>query len=293
MSRRPLSIVLALSLALAPTPALAAKDDGGVTIVLKSGAKYRGTLVEEVPGDHVTIQLATGEVKRFEWADVVHKAPKPSAGTADEEPEDDDTPEPPKSKPKTSPAPEPDEPGGPYVHITTKTEGVVLERLTGQSDVDGGGLSVSHWRIACRAPCDTEVRAGDGYRLSGKGLRSTKTFSLEGSGSVKIDAQLGSKGAFYAGVAIGATGAGLGAVSLLIASTARPTEICKGGFSSSCEQDTSLKDTMLVFAGMGLVISVVGFVIAGINRNEVTVDGNEIARRKSPTIALTPAGLVF
>lgn len=57
------SVILASSL-----PAFG--DEAQVTVVTKGGAKYRGELVEEVPNDHVTIKLATGEVKRFAWGEV-------------------------------------------------------------------------------------------------------------------------------------------------------------------------------------------------------------------------------
>ena len=39
-------------------------------VTLSDGALYRGELIELVPNDHITIRLATGEVKRFEWATI-------------------------------------------------------------------------------------------------------------------------------------------------------------------------------------------------------------------------------
>jgi hypothetical protein len=47
-------------------------------VVLNDGSTYQGKLVEKVPGDHVTIKLATGEVKRFDWSAI--------ASTRDEQP---------------------------------------------------------------------------------------------------------------------------------------------------------------------------------------------------------------
>ena len=37
---------------------------------LPNGSIYRGELVELVPDDHITIRLATGAVKRFDWASI-------------------------------------------------------------------------------------------------------------------------------------------------------------------------------------------------------------------------------
>ncbi len=39
-------------------------------VVLHDGSTYQGELVEKVVPDHVTIKLATGEVRRFAWADI-------------------------------------------------------------------------------------------------------------------------------------------------------------------------------------------------------------------------------
>ena len=51
---RALALLLSVSILAPSLPALA-KDDDSTLIVLKSGAKYRGVLVEEVHGDHVII----------------------------------------------------------------------------------------------------------------------------------------------------------------------------------------------------------------------------------------------
>ena len=57
--------------------------DPSVVVLLNSGAEYHGQIVERVPGDHITIQLITGEVKVFAWRDVAsdsstdHSSPPP------------------------------------------------------------------------------------------------------------------------------------------------------------------------------------------------------------------------
>ncbi len=41
-----------------------------VHVVLIDGSELQGELVERVPGDHLTLQLATGEIRRLPWASI-------------------------------------------------------------------------------------------------------------------------------------------------------------------------------------------------------------------------------
>ncbi|MBX3187520.1 MAG: hypothetical protein KF819_10920 [Labilithrix sp.] len=98
MSRR-LIIGVALGLTLIARPTIAyAEDDaarppeeGGDEVVeLSSGDRYRGALIERVVGDHVTIRLATGDIKRFSWSEVrsvgAAAASTPAPADSDETP---------------------------------------------------------------------------------------------------------------------------------------------------------------------------------------------------------------
>jgi hypothetical protein len=62
----------ALAIVLAAPAALA--QGSTERVVTKGGATYQGSLVEKLPGDHVTIQLVTGQVKRFEWSEIASAA---------------------------------------------------------------------------------------------------------------------------------------------------------------------------------------------------------------------------
>ena len=55
-----------LALAQAPTPD---------AVVLTNGAMFRGTVTEAVPGQHVTVSLATGSSRTFEWSEVRYAGP--------------------------------------------------------------------------------------------------------------------------------------------------------------------------------------------------------------------------
>jgi hypothetical protein len=72
------AVGLSLFLLLAPAfqPVLRA-DEGPTerTVVTQDGAMYRGEVAEYVIGDHITLKLDTGEVKRIVWADAVQISP--------------------------------------------------------------------------------------------------------------------------------------------------------------------------------------------------------------------------
>src|SRR5262245_43414910 len=53
-----------------PSGGGAGRASGGVTVTLVDGSIIRGELVEMIKGDHVTVRIATGEVRRIEWARV-------------------------------------------------------------------------------------------------------------------------------------------------------------------------------------------------------------------------------
>lgn len=159
-----LTTTLSLGLpAIAPTLAFAAAKE--IDVTLKNGAMYHGKLVEKVPGDHVTIELATGEVKRFEWDDLTDEEQEPAA-----------------AKPKKKAAPPASsatssEDGGYHVTITTEQEGVVLERLIGTTTL--GNREAEHWERVCSAPCNTNVPGGSEYRVGGRDVRATPTFTID------------------------------------------------------------------------------------------------------------------
>jgi hypothetical protein len=140
-----------------------------VCVTTKDSAEYCGDLVEKVPGDHVTIKEATGEVKRFAWSDVTGEtsheapaAPAPAPGASTKE--------------------ETDKP--PQVHIVVDGEpGVLLERRQNASEgwsatIWPGYSYVETWEVACVAPCKTVVDAASTYRVNGTGVATSRNFVL-------------------------------------------------------------------------------------------------------------------
>ena len=75
--RRSLIVAFGALALFASSLAHAAEPDTIVT--LKNGDVARGVLVERVTGDHVTIQLSTGESRTYPWNDVESVKPLSAA----------------------------------------------------------------------------------------------------------------------------------------------------------------------------------------------------------------------
>lgn len=175
----------------------ASADDGAgtVSVFTKDGAEYRGELVERVPNDHVTIKEATGDVKRFAWADVAEVR----AGEGDEK--------------KDCAEKKDDEAKPPQVRLVVDGEpGVLLERR--QTEAEGwnatiwpGYAYVETWEVACAAPCKTVVDAASTYRVNGGGVAASRNFSLP-PGRDPLKLHLVARSALLHGTAIAVTFAG-------------------------------------------------------------------------------------
>ena len=50
-----------------------ATADNSEKVTLRDDSVFVGELVEKVPGNHITIRLATGEVRRIEWAAIAEQ----------------------------------------------------------------------------------------------------------------------------------------------------------------------------------------------------------------------------
>jgi hypothetical protein len=181
-----LGIAVALTAAMAMTPTTARADDtapvaatstGSIdTVQLRSGAVYRGQVLEIQPNSHVTIVVPGEGTTKVAWADVEkvvvasYTGPlPPSAGGAAPTPY---------VAASTPPIDAPMKGPRARVHVHAKTP-VLLYRKPAGSDA---------WTKACASPCDVELPLGDSYRLTGNGVPQTKEFKLDAppGGSVEI-----------------------------------------------------------------------------------------------------------
>ncbi|MFI5300107.1 MAG: hypothetical protein ACHREM_18625 [Polyangiales bacterium] len=280
------SVAIVLSLALASAPLSArADDDDTVTVRTKSGDVYRGELVERVTGDHITIKLATGEIRTIAWADL---ATEPTARA---------------TAPTRASAPSTSTARGTFVHIDSTTSGLTLQRRTGAvaegtASIPGTWATVTVesevWQDVCAAPCDREVPSSrGGYRVYAPGEKPDDVdiagarvdihASLHGRGVDKLAAYTLGFGGFLAVV---------GTLTALVESTDHSNDIAYGGTTPTAGSSPSFGPKILAAAGVFVVLGIVIFVA---NKNSVSVD-EHVGAATLPLgggVALTPGGLVF
>jgi hypothetical protein len=139
----------------APAPEAATQD----LVVLKDGSLLRGGLVEVLPNDHVTMQLATGETAIVQWSRI-ERIERGGTGAA------------PVPPPYTPWGQSPLRPGGVSVLIHIASDSAVNLEQRG-----GAGYA---WKTVCTAPCDRPLPTNYEYRITGDGIRTSRAFALEG-----------------------------------------------------------------------------------------------------------------
>ena len=240
----------------------AAMADSEQIVTLHDGSKFRGTLVELVKDDHVTIKLATGEVRKFPWADV------------------DKTEEVTILPPET--AEEKKIITGAYVTVDTQGRPAKLQQRTGSVEV--ASTREAAIRIdACDIPCNRVVPVGT-YRLAGAGVRRTAPFELPDHGRVRVDATLGSSRGAALGYILLSVGGGLLVVSASFGAGAGILVAGSGNGVDFSSEALSYGIVAGVAGGIGLVLLIPGLIALASNSSHTTV--TQLAR-------LTTTGLRF
>lgn len=170
--------VFSLAMFIALTrPALAWEPE---RIAMRNGGVVRRDLVEKVPNDHVTLKLATGEIRVIPWQEI-GEPPQPAATVQQTTP----PPQPKVGPPALSPEHD--------VHLAFSTD--VPSRV---ESLDTGGRAADADRARrlmdsgarfvsmCEGPCDTTVSSDGEYRVSAGTTHYGKTFRLE-SGDARVD----------------------------------------------------------------------------------------------------------
>lgn len=145
------AIILGVLVWLAASVALAQSND---TVRLADGGIVRGTVLDYVPGDHVTLQLSTGEMRTYRAGEFVDVAIGPAA---------------PIVVPVPVPVAPPTEPMA-HLSVTGDVEGLSLHRVIASATVGvwtGRGMSsvrIDAFDLICHAPCEVDVPAGS-YEL--------------------------------------------------------------------------------------------------------------------------------
>lgn len=168
MMRAMRTTLLALVLVLAATSVAIAQPLPPDVVELTNGGMLRGTIIENLPGDHVTIQLPTGEARRFPSAEVLSAgpAPIPSAPYAPTAPMGPTI----LAQPGVSYGPQPAARPTVHVHVEATSPDLTLQMITGSATAFVGTrygvstIAVDQFAPLCTAPCDIDLEAR-AYRL--------------------------------------------------------------------------------------------------------------------------------
>ncbi len=257
------------------------------TVMLADGSIYSGQVVELVPGDHLTLKLPSGDVKRFAWSEM-----KPSgfgdvtvggvgAATqvwpggaavfgmgADAQP------------------PDPVD-----VHFrATDTQATLFRSATMMGLALGAG-DIGMWTPVCHTPCDAQVDRHNVFSVQGPRLVSSPSFTLPQGGSLTVEANMGHESTrIVAGLvdALGITGMVAGVTVMLISPAIDTT--ATGNDPMSLDRQRSAQDeqhTLLVAGGaalgVGAAVLAVGIAMRYLSRTSVRIpDFGRIARIAPP-----------
>jgi len=209
------------------------------TVELRSGGVVRGTIVELLPGDHVTIQLPSG-MRTFQWGEISR------VERAGSQPQIQ---QPVQQQQQNEPLVQPGEPST-RVYIDSSSP-VSLFRMDNRGDV----------KTVCIAPCGEVLPLSGLYWVSGRDINASDKFQLPpGKAETKLHVSGGSKGAVTAGVVLAVVGGNVlllfGAPVLLVgaAMAASPT-------SSISKDANGVLAVGGVISGVGLAMGIVGLVM--------------------------------
>lgn len=163
---------------------------------LVDGSIYQGDLVELVPSDHLTLRLATGEIKRFTWSEIQHSALPGAAAVQSLS----------GSLPGLSssmPAPLGPQSAADTVQLHFRADdpqAVLFSiRATGGIHFNSPGMNFdplfSDWTMVCpRAPCDVTADRRLIYEVQGPLVVRSLPFTLPQGPGVTVDAQVAHQG---------------------------------------------------------------------------------------------------
>jgi len=223
---------------------------------LRDGAVFQGELVEKIPGDHVTIKLATGETRRVEWSDlVIPDGPGPRQP-----------------------------PAVVHVWVTSDRDQTALLRVSGIGRFGRGFFEMLE--PVCVAPCEVDADANALYQIGGPGVRPSRSFPLpRGESTVGLQVAAGSTAATVGGIillSIGTVALTMGSVVAILGATAR-------------SDGTGAETAGGITLGAGAALMAAGIVVIANNATDVRTDrGRELARAKTGAgVSWLPNGFAF
>jgi hypothetical protein len=255
---RPVAVVVALVFSLYVSGAARAASPMFVpdtAVRLKDGSLFQGVLVEQAPGDHITIQLADGTVRKFAAADVTQ------VRNLHEHEHEQEHERAPAAGPPAAYAPPTQ--GRPItVDIVSTHPDARLWQLSLAADHPGRAPTFTNVEV-CGVPCGRSFPAGS-YMISGQKIQSSVSFDLEPATphvrvvTDPVTTDRRHAATFFAGGAAGL--GGLGGTFLLYGFFFRPTSnsVDTAGLSTL---DNRLNQAGLALLGLGLVSGVIAAVL--------------------------------
>jgi hypothetical protein len=223
-------------------------------VVTKNGSVYHGEILEKVVRDHVTIRLATGDVKTIDWEDIDVSQHAPVVVAP----------------------PEVEEPVASDMLFIAIPENAELQRFN---------TATSTYTAFCTSPCK-EAAVPDGqYRVGGDGLQPTSAFLLQ-RGSNRVEATMAPAGLHTAGLVLSflafptlVTGFGL---AIAAATASSVTSVCDGSVCNIPNNNT-LIDVMAVTTNLVAGALLIGGIYLLVTAtSSVTVNRHAVARVVGP-----------
>jgi hypothetical protein len=171
---------------------------------------------------------------------------------------------------------------GTHVRIESNDPSKPLALFLVEQQVSLGGAQVLPLEV-CRAPCNQEVSVPPGYVffLGGKGITESARFSLAGLRRVSINASPGSRSQFVGGFiagSIGATAVVAGLTAVAFEATRNPS-LAPGTGNVAYHPDGGALLAGSCTLVAGVVVTIVGFSVAGSGRTTYTLDGTSVGLR--------------
>lgn len=269
-----LEVALLSTTLLLPAAARAQEAQNPIeTISLKDGSVYRGELVEKIPGDHLTLKLATGEIKSFRWADlVVDNRQAPIAG-------------------------------GQVVEMTSDKPGTDLYRYEGAPT--SYGIVLETYQRICSTPCKTAVDPTARYFVAGDGVTPSDRFSLRPRpGPIHLRVAAGSasqRGWGWTTASLGTTALVVGLTLFIVGKVVEPDpndSKYKGSGAANFANDVDTADKWKRVSywtiGGGALFLGLGITLIATSGTDVVDDSGPIAKIKLPgRMTVTPGGVQF
>jgi hypothetical protein len=282
------ALTLSITFATVSISQLASAQDALYFVVTNDGSQYQGQLVENVVGQHVTIRLASGEIRTFQAAEVraqgnVGGVAPPPVVQLQEQAQALAA-----QMAQVQSAALAGTPGGPP--ITYNGPDAVQVHITKSNNGEGSLFmeSASGWQRVCTMPCSTTVDPKIDYRL-----HNSDAFRFPAGPPLDLVADSGGRRTFQA---IGWTLVSVSLVSWIPGLLFQLNAFDGSNAVTPAEQTHSSSNGAIagVFYGVSGALLVAGIIFVAIHPSAslTTADG---ARRivKRSGVTLTPTGLSF